>query len=277
MSITKADIAHLSVDELLSAEVEAVLRKEAVFTPTVRMRVADIGKQSYDYVIGDDIDVIDVLENGTEPESGGMIPTLVNIAIDKYKKAAKFITDLAMKQSDVNLESEFLKNAPAALAEQIESDNVNGAIAEVPGGNQLTYGAVSGDLLTLDDIIEQDALMNEAKIPKAERFWMLSPRAYAEALKIDAIQDASKRGNNEAIENGFVSRTLGFTFLLSNDVTGQESVVYHASSFVYVQQEAANYEKERQASKNRDYHGVKALYGQGAVHADRIWHYTVQA
>lgn len=274
--ITKADIAHLSVDELLSSEVESVLRKQAVFTPTIRMRTARDGVQSYDYVIGDDITVIDVLEDGTEPESAGLLPTLVNIAIDKYKKAAKFITDKAVKQSDVDLEGQFLENAPAALAEQIEADNVAGAIASVPVGNQLTYGAVINDLIALDDIIEQDAVMNEAKLPKSGRFWMVSPRCYAEVLKIDGILDASKRGNNEAIQNGFVSQTLGFTFILSNDLTDQDSLVYHESFFVYVNQESANYEKERQASKNRDYHGIKSLYGQDAIHPDRAWHFTEQ-
>ena len=276
MAIVKADIAALSVDELLSAEVEAVLRSEAVFTPTIRMKMAAKGRSSYDYVLGEDITVIDVLENGTEPESTGLIPTIVNIVIDKYKKAARFITDLAVAQSDVDMEGQFLENAPKALGEEIETDNIAGAKASVPVGNELTYGAAIGDLITIADIIEQDALMNEAKIPKAGRFWMVSPRCYAEILKIDAILDASKRGNNEAIQNGFVSQTLGFTFLLSTDLTLQESLVYHASFFVYVSQEAANYEKERQASKNRDYHGIKSLYGQGAIHADRAWHYTEQ-
>jgi len=276
MTIKKADIAHLSVDELLSAEVEAVLRKQAVFTPTIRMKMARKGLSSFDYVIGDDITVVDVLEDGSEPESAGLVPTTVNILIDKYKKAAKFITDQAMIQSDVDMEGQFLENAPAALAEQIESDNVAAAVAGVVGGNQLTYGAVANDLITLDDIIEQDKLMNIAKLPKAGRVWMVSPSCYAEILKIDAILDASKRGNNEAIQNGFVSQTLGFTFILSNDLENQDSLVYHESFFVYVSQEAANYEKERQGSKNRDYHGVKSLYGQDAVHADRAWHYTEQ-
>lgn len=270
--ITKADIAHLSVDELLSAEVESVLRKEAVFTPTIRMRTAKKGVSSYDYVVGDDITVIDVTEDGNENESLGLIPTTVNIVIDKYKKAARFITDLTKNQSDVDLEREFLDNAPKALSERIEADNVAGAIASVPAPNQIEYGAVAGDKLTLADIIEVDALMNEAKLPKMGRYWMLSPRAYAEALKIEAIQDASKRGNNEAIENGFVSKTLGFTFIMSNDLTNQDSLVYHESFFVYVNQEAANYEKERQASKNRDYHSVKSLYGQDAIHPDRAWY-----
>jgi hypothetical protein len=274
--ITKADIAHLSVDELLSAEVEAVLRKEAVFTPTVRMRVAREGRSSFDYVIGDDISVVTIPEDGSEPESTGLLPTTVNVLIDQHKQAAKFITDRAIKQSDVNLEGEFLKNAPAALAEQVETDNITKAISEVPVGNQLTYGTAINDLITLNDIIEQDKLMNEAKLPKAGRFWMLSPACYAEVLKIDAILDASKRGNNDAIENGFVSKTMGFTFLLSNDLTNQDSLVYHESCFVYVQQSAAQYEKERQGSKSRDYHAVKALYGQGSIHAERMFHYTEQ-
>ena len=272
--ITKTDIAHLSVDELLSAEVEAVLRKEAVFTPTVRMKVAAKGRQSYDYVIGDDISVVDVLEDGTEPESTGLIPATVNIAIDKYKKAARFITDLVKNQSDVDMEAQFLKNAPAKLAEQVEADNVAAAMAAVPVANQIQYIDTVDNEIALDDIIEQDKKMNEAKLPKSGRFWMVSPAVYADILKIDAILDASKRANNEAIENGFVSKTLGFTFLMSNDLTGKQSLCYHESAFVYVQQEAANYEMERQASKNRDYHGVKALYGQDAIHADRLYSFS---
>ena len=275
--ITKADIAHLSVDELLSAEVEAVLRKEGVFTPTIRMKIAAKGRQSYDYVLGDDITIVDVLEDGNETESTGLIPTTVNILIDKYKKAARFITDKVKNQSDVDMEGQFLENAPAALAEQIETDNVVAAVASVPVGNELTYGAAIGDRLTLADIIEQDALMNEAKIPKMDRIWMMSPRTYAEALKIDAIQDASKRGNNEAIENGFVSKTLGFTFIMSNDLTAQESLVYHKSFFVYVNQEAANFSSERQESKDRTYLSIKSLYGQDAIHPARVYHYTEQA
>ena len=272
--IVTADV--LTVDELLSAEVEAVLRKESVFTPTIRMKVAAKGRSSYDYVIGDDITVVDVLENGTEPESAGLIPTTVNIAIDKYKKAARFITDQALKQSDVDMEGQFLENAPKALAAEIESDNVAAALAAVPGGNRLFYGVAVNDLITLDDIIDQDERMNTAKLPKSGRIWMVSPKCYANILKIDAILDASKRGNNDAIQNGFVSQTLGFTFILSNDLTLQDSLVYHESFFVYVSQESANYEKERQASKNRDYHGVKSLYGQGAIHADRAWLLTEQ-
>lgn len=269
--ITKADIAHLSVDELLSAEVEAVLRKEAVFTPTIRFRMAQKGRQSYDYVIGDDISVVDVLEDGSEPESTGLVPTTVNIAIDKHKQASKFITDKARMQSDVDLEAEFLKNAPAKLAEQVEADNVADALSAVPVGNQIEYIDTVGNVIALDDIIEQDKRMNEAKLPKSGRFWMVSPAVYADILKIDAILDASKRGNNEAIENGFVSKTMGFTFLMSNDLTGKDSLVYHESAFVYVQQMGAEYEKERQASKSRDYHSVKALYGQDAIHADRLY------
>ncbi len=64
--ITKSDV--LSVDELLSAEVEAVLRKEAVFTPSIRMRNARIGLNSFDYVIGDDISVITIPKDGSDPE-----------------------------------------------------------------------------------------------------------------------------------------------------------------------------------------------------------------
>tara|TARA_R110002096_G_scaffold34017_4_gene97574 strand:- start:634 stop:1473 length:840 start_codon:yes stop_codon:yes gene_type:complete len=277
MAIKKVDIAALSVDELLSAEVESVLRKESVFTPTVRMKMAKIGLSSFDYVLGDDITIVNVLEDGSEPESTGLIPTVVNIVIDKYKKAARFITDQAMKQSDVDMEGQFLENAPQALAAEIESDNVAGALAAVVGGNELTYGAIVNDLITLDDVINQDEIMNTAKIPKAGRFWMVSPKCYANLLKIDNILDASKRGDDtSAIVNGFVSKTMGFTFIMSNDLLLQDSLVYHESFFVYVSQEAANYEKERQASKNRDYHGIKSLYGQDAVHVDRVWHYTEQ-
>ena len=278
MAIQKVDIAALSVDELLSAEVEAVLRKESVFTPTVRMKMARKGLSSFDYVLGDDITVVDVLEDGSEPESTGLIPTVVNIVINKYKKAARFITDLAVAQSDVDMEGQFLENAPQALAAEIESDNVSGALASVVGGNELTYGTVVNDLITLDDVINQDEIMNTAKIPKAGRFWMVSPKCYANLLKIDNILDASKRGDDtSAIVNGFVSKTMGFTFIMSNDLTLQDSLVYHESFFVYVSQEAANYEKERQASKNRDYHGIKSLYGQDAVHTDRAWHYAPQS
>ena len=267
--ITKADIAHLSVDELLSAEVEAVLRKESIFTPTIRFRNAQAGRQSYDYVLGDDISVVNVLEDGSEPESTGLVPTLVNIAIDKHKQAAKFITDRARIQSDVNLEAEFMKNAPAKLAEEIEADNVAAALAAVPVANELN---IAGASFVLEDVITQDRRMNEAKLSKAGRYFMVSPQAYEDVLKIDGILDASKRGNNEAIENGFISKTMGFTFLLSNDLTGREAMIYHESAFVYVQQLAATFERERQASKSRDYYSVKALYGQDAIHADRIWH-----
>lgn len=274
--ITSSDVYgnNLSVDELLAAEVEEVLRKRSVFTPTVRMRQARIGVKSYDYVLGDDISVVSVAEDGSEPESTGLLPTTVNIAIDKHKAATKFLTYRALLQSDVDLRDEFMRNAPAKLAEQMEADNIAAAKAGIIGGNELDFlnntGAGTGSL-TLDDIIEADKVMNEAKLPKMGRYFMLSPKQYAEALKIEAIQDASKRGNSEAIENGFVARTLGFTFLMSNDLLADECLFYHESCFAMIMQQGAQVEFEDQKSKSREYHAVKALYGQGLIHDSRIW------
>jgi len=80
-------------------------------------------------------------------------------------------------------------------------------------------------------------------------------------MQYDAVQDASKSGGNSALVNGQFAMLAGFKLLMTNNAGANEMLCYHKSSLAFGMKKSVTFEKERQASKERDFLSLKASYG----------------
>ena len=265
MSLDTTAVDSVSLEDIIFDDVQMFLKNEAVMLGAVTDYTSKVEKnaKSVDIPRLSGITVTDRLEDGSEHTSGGMGFGVDTLALDQHKIAPDFIYDLARQNTAIDLDNAFLEVAPAALADVMEQAiyaELKQASGTSPDQIQQLSGA--GNLVpTIEDIAKAGRILNQAKVPGTNRYLIVDPVGYEALMNISDIRDASKSGSNEALVRGQFAEIMGFKLLWSNNATAGEMLCWHPSALAFAMKREVTFEKERQASKERDFVALKASYG----------------
>jgi hypothetical protein len=265
MSVDSTAVDNVSLEDILFNDVQMFLKNEAVLFDKVANYTARVEKnaKSVDVPKLSGISVTDRLDSGAEHTSGGMGFDVDTIEFDQHKIAPEYIYDLAREKTALDLDNAFLEVAPAAMADVMEQAiyaELKTASASAPDHIQQLTGA--GNVVpTIEDIAKAGRILNQAKVPNGNRYLIVDPVGYEALMNYSDIRDASKSGSSDAIVKGQFAEIMGFKLLWSNNADAGEMLCWHPTALGFAMKKEVTFEKERQASKERDFVCLKASYG----------------
>lgn len=200
--------------------------------------------------------------------NNAVAPTGANITINSWKAVPADLVDIAGIQSVLDWEAEFADAFGKAISQQQDTDVLNlfqsASWTYVQGGAQvLNDGAVLLAQRTLDD----------AKIPKEDRHWVIAPVAEADLLSIDKFSLANTTGFNKGlqVEGGRITGLYGtdvtVTPLVNSTSSLRYNALFHKEAIGIVMQKNFTMEKFARVRFSQPYAG-SALYGVAQLRSD---------
>lgn len=187
-------------------------------------------------------------------------PTAVSIVINKWKAVPVDLVDIAGVQSVLDWESEFAEAFGKAISEQQDIDVLNLV-------GSLTTNAL-GDTNAFSDakVLLAQRTLDDAKVPKEDRTWVIAPVAQADLLNLDkfTLANATGFGKGVQVDSGRVSALYGTPVITTPLVTttsgARDNVLFHKEAFGIVMQKNFTMEKLARVRLSQPYVG-SALYG----------------
>lgn len=255
-----------TIQATVSELVQEKLRTQSKFLGTIRDVSGDVGpgedRVSYPKLVSE-------LTPATKAEGTGLTTQAINFAVDtlimdQHKALYALLEDRVVLQSKVGLQVELADAMAYALVNQVDAHIyaalVAGVSAAAPDHIILKDGP--GTSLSQDNILEAEALLDEANAPEDGRILAISPRDQKAMLAISDFVRADSYGSPEGLINGRIGRVYGFDVIKSNqvDVTGGV-LAYHPNSMVYARQMAMSFESDRNLAEVGTEYLMNHLYG----------------
>lgn len=140
------------------------------------------------------------------PTGGGA----VSVTLNKHKAVDFLVEDVAEAQASMSLMDTYLEPAVMALVEAIENDLFAAAVA----GAGAAIGT-AGSTFTADLLRQARQTLNDARIPLANRYAVLSPKDEMELLSDSALAAYFANADPNAVREGRLGRLYGFDIFMS--------------------------------------------------------------
>ena len=252
------------VPEVWDQDALDIIKKKYVFADTVTRKDSVVAGK------GDTIHV-PVYTRGTANDKAALTQVTLQgqtfpeipVLIDKHKEYSDLVEDILKLQSAYELRQPLLMAATESLAEAVDVDIRDAMVAAFatdigPGaGNAITEATVRAAMVALDN----------ANVPREDRYLVVSPAGYADLLGIDRFvsRDFVDEAHGGQIENGKVGAILGFDVRMSTNLNVGQGFAYHKESFALaMQQKPRNQSQYKQEYLGHLYtmdtvYGVKGL------------------
>lgn len=139
--------------------------------------------------------------------------TLQSMVIDQDYAWAFALDDLARVQAKPELMQPFMRKAGEALAQKVD-ENIAALYTEA-GLADVDVTLSSGDMYTT--MVTAGQRLDEANVPSAGRWAVISPAGYAKLLQTTEFVHATAAGDSVA-RTGMVGQVAGFTIYKSNNL-----------------------------------------------------------
>ena len=147
-------------------------------------------------------------------------PTKATITLDQWYEAAFNLTDEELKNVEENsLMPMQASEAIKSLANNVDTYIMNLASSSSNGINQ--NGGVAGTTpfaTNLDAYLNARKALNNSAAPMDDRYCVINADAEAEALSLEAFQNAAWRGDTDGIIRGQIGEKLGATWVVDQNV-----------------------------------------------------------
>lgn len=212
--------------------------------------------------------------NTTDGSFTNQVVTMTDktIVINKWKSINVDLTDIAGIQTAVDFEAEFGDAFGKGISQQQDIDVLN-LLQSATWSFSNSNGAVPfGDGLTL---LAQRTL-DDNKIPRDKRHWVLSPAAESDLLSLDKFSNANTTGFSKGlqVEGGRITGLYGtdvtVTPLVNNTVNVRFNALFHEEAIGIVMQKNFTMEKFARTKFSQPYAG-SALYGVAQLRADHAY------
>ena len=197
-----------------------------------------------------------------------VLPTDVTIVINKWKAVPADLVDIAGIQSVLDWEAEFADAFGKAISQQQDTDLLNLV-------QSATWTYTLGGSVAFSDplILQSQRTLDDAKIPKEDRHWVIAPSAESDILAIDKFVLANTTGFSKGlqIEGGRITGLYGtdvtVTPLVNNTTNLRYNILAHKEAMGTVMQKNFTMEKFARTKFSQPYAG-SALYGVSQLRAD---------
>jgi hypothetical protein len=157
----------------------------------------------------------DVTPANTPPSTADVAPTSALITLDQWKEAPFYLTDKDQQQA-----SDGVIPMQASEAVKSLSDAVNAYILSKYKGIYGFYGTpgTTPFASTTTAATQARKILNKQLAPMNDRRFIMDPDAEANALDLRAFQDASWAMTADAIQEGTITRRLGFDWFMDQQI-----------------------------------------------------------
>lgn len=200
--------------------------------------------------------------------AGGSLPT--TLVIDQDKTVPAYFYYKLGESSRLNWEDEFLMSAPNVAVLSVEKAAM--VALRAIGGNAGHYRQLSGtnssgvanSVPTVADYTAAiEKLVQEMKIDASELMSIGSEVGKYELSNIFGLYDkeASSGLGDLAKSKGFVREIMGVPHFASHECKTMEHIFFTRKSVAFAIRTAAEVRFQGEASKSRDYYGIRISYG----------------
>lgn len=144
----------------------------------------------------------------------------------KLDKIADVSVEVGSKELTLNIDdfgTQVLDGATLAIAEKVDQD-----LCALYSGIPYYSGAGGSTPDSLDDISAAMLVLNNHRVPMANRSAVWDPYAQAKLVTIDALADASKSGSTAALREASMGRVLGFDHYMDQNIKTHVAGAYTA-------------------------------------------------
>lgn len=195
-------------------------------------------------------------------------PTDAPIVINQWKAVPADLVDIAGIQSVLDWEAEFADAFGKAISQQQDTDLLN-LFQSASWVNAIGGGVAFADAL----ILQAQRILDDTKIPKEDRHWVISPSAESDILALDKFSLANTTGFSKGlqVEGGRITGLYGtdvtVTPLVNNTASIRYNVLAHKEAVGTVMQKNFTMEKFARTKFSQPYAG-SALYGVAQLRND---------
>lgn len=156
--------------------------------------------------------------NGGELDDGDTVyrPILIN----KEKYVNELIDGYDAASVPDNIVADRLDSAGYSMATTMDNDGGSTLISQ---GTRVNISTISASSI-YSEVVEIRKKMSKAKVPKTDRYLLVTPDVYAEMLKSDQFVKASDLGA-EMIQSGILGRMAGFNIIEWGDETANLAMI----------------------------------------------------
>lgn len=265
MAMNTAGVAAVSEQQILFNDVQEVLKNTSVLLPNITDYTSKVkaGAKGFDIPRLSGGTATDRKEDGSAHSDGDMAIVVDACTFDQNKIVPQYIYDLGRARTELDLDASFLELAPTSLADLIEQAIYSELkLASAAAPDHIIQMTGAGNLVPLlADFFTAAKLMDVAKVPTMDRYVAMDPTMYSSVIQISEILDASINGDKSSIIKGEFAEIAGFKMIKTNNADADEILCWHKSALAFGMKNEVNFEKERQASYERDFLALKASYG----------------
>lgn len=237
--------------------------------PNVKGAITKMGDTVH-FQIFPTLAVVDVSTTDGSFTNNQVIPVDTTITINKWKAVPADLVDIAGIQSVLDWEAEFADAFGKAISQQQDVDLLN-------LGQSATWNYSIGGSSPFGDglILQAQRTLDDAKIPKDDRHWVIAPVAEADILSIDKFTLANTTGFTKGlqVEGGRITGLYGtdvtVTPLVNNTAGIRYNMLAHKEALGVVMQKNFSMEKLARTKLSQPYVG-SALYGVAQLRADHL-------
>jgi hypothetical protein len=187
-----------------------------------------------------------------------------SLLIDKDRYWAFELDDVDQAQANVSLMQAYMNEAAYALAQDVDED-IAGLYTD-SGLTDIDLDVGSDD--HWDALVEAGQQLDEENVPREGRWYVVTPKGYANLLKTTEFVHATQ-GGDRAIAMGEVGMAAGFRVFKSNNLTNTTSNTYaymygHTSAITMAEQVIST-EALRGATSFADQVRGRLVYGRKVV------------
>ena len=214
------------IPEIYSAKIESAVKDELVAWGCINSSwQSELNKGDTLYIPKSNVVTATEVVVGTKGTSLNPFNTSqASISIDQWFEAPVDIGYMTKKQTQAAMEAEAIEIAKFAIMERIDT-TVCTLFSSLGGYSTSAYGT-DGQSLTDDLLLALLQTLNEANVPKNDRFAVLDPSAVIDLLKIDKFISANYT-NIGAVKNGNLGNSVyGFNVRETNNLVAATTGAY---------------------------------------------------
>lgn len=214
------------------------------------------------------LSVIDISTTDGSFTNNQVVPTDAPIVINKWKGVPADLVDIAGIQSVLDWEAEFADAFGKAISQQQDVDLLN-LVQSATWPNKVGGSVSFSDPL----ILQSQRILDDTKIPKEDRHWVICPSAESDILALDKFVLANQTGFTKGlqVEGGRVTGLYGtdvtVTPLVNNTANVRYNILAHKEALGTVMQKNFTMEKFARTKFSQPYAG-SALYGVAQLRND---------
>lgn len=136
-----------------------------------------------------------------------------SITLDKHLDVSFEVTDEDLTMEIQDFSEQLLQPAMSAFAQKIDT-YLTGLYADIP----YNHGAAGTTPDAIDDITGVRKLMNNNKVPLAQRRLVINPDAEDKFLQLTAFHEADKLGSTAGLREASLGRKFGFDMYMDQNI-----------------------------------------------------------